>query len=165
MLSGRHHLFLQIDFFIHLGEAPGPRSQSSACRCSQLAMERMLGPGIYTPVWRSMMTTVSVTGGSEFETESFASTFTNPCVDFGILFPCGLFGATCSMLEVEPESVGCYYVALFFYVLLIQGLCSGLIAGQLGENSTIAGGKHSMIMVSIVIFIFIFLAKIGVFPG
>ncbi len=110
-----------------------------------------------------MMSNVTLGSGSDMGMGSFTSTFSNPC-DSGIVFPCALFGGTCSMLEVDPGSVGCYYVSLFFYVLLIQGMCSGLIAGQLGENSAIAGGKHSMIMVSIVVFIFIFLAKLGVFP-
>ena len=34
----------------------------------------------------------------------------------GVLFPCGLFRAVCSMLGVEPGSMACYYVALFFFV-------------------------------------------------
>jgi flagellar protein FlaJ len=110
-----------------------------------------------------MMTTVSV-GGEYAATESFGTTFSNPCSDFDIPFPCGLFGATCIMLDVDPYEVSCYYVSLFFFVLVIQGLCSGLIAGQLGENSAVAGAKHSMIMASIAIFIFVLLAKIGVFP-
>ncbi|MCD6496255.1 MAG: type II secretion system F family protein [Candidatus Aenigmarchaeota archaeon] len=111
-----------------------------------------------------MMTTVSL-GGSETDAiASFSSTFSNPCSDLAIPFPCGLFDGTCSMLDVDPYGVGCYYISLFFYVLVIQGLCSGLIAGQLGENSAVAGAKHSMIMVSIAIFIFILLSKIGVFP-
>ena len=109
-----------------------------------------------------MMTTVSV--GGEYESmESFGSTFSNPCSDFNLPFPCGLFSITCSMLDVDPDSVSCYYVSLFFYVLIIQGICSGLIAGQLGENSAVAGAKHSMIMVSIALFVFILLSKMGVF--
>ena len=110
-----------------------------------------------------MMTSVSIGGGDDF-VGSFSSTFSNPCGEIGIMFPCSLFGGTCMMLDVDESSVACYYVSLFFYVLLIQGVCSGLIAGQLGENSAIAGGKHSIIMVSIVVFVFIFLAKMGVFP-
>ncbi len=109
-----------------------------------------------------MMTTVSM--GGEYESmDSFGTTFSNPCSDLNIPFPCALFGATCSMLEVDPYSVSCYYVSLFFYVLIIQGICSGLIAGQLGENSAVAGAKHSIIMVSVAVFIFILLSKMGVF--
>jgi archaeal flagellar protein FlaJ len=110
-----------------------------------------------------MMQTVSV--GTEDTMGGFSSTFSNPCEDFGIVFPCALFGLTCTVLGVDPLGVGCYYVSLFFYVLLIQGIFSGLIAGQLGENSAVAGMKHSMIMVSIVLFVFIFLANTDVFPA
>jgi flagellar protein FlaJ len=110
-----------------------------------------------------MMSTVSL-GGDEMMASSYSTTFTNPCAEFGIVFPCALFGATCTMLDVEAASVGCYYISLFFFVLLIQGIFSGLIAGQLGENSAVAGAKHSMIMVSVVIFIFMLLAKTGAFP-
>lgn len=102
---------------------------------------------------------------SELGTDFIMQTFTNPCSDLLIIFPCGLFRLTCQMLDVDSESLGCYYISLFFYVLLIQGLSSGLIAGQLGENSVVAGTKHSLIMVSIAVFVFIFLAKLGLFPG
>jgi flagellar protein FlaJ len=110
-----------------------------------------------------MMKTVSI--GGEFEMSGgFATTFSNPCSEFDVPFPCSLFAATCSMLDVDPYSVSCYYVSLFFYVLVIQGIFSGLIAGQLGENSAVAGAKHSMIMVSVAVFLFILLSKLGVFP-
>jgi flagellar protein FlaJ len=103
--------------------------------------------------------------GQESESGMGLTTFTNPCADLILPFPCGLFRSTCSMLDVDPEGISCYYVSLFFFVLLIQGISSGLIAGQLGENSVIAGTKHAIIMVSISIFVFVFLAKMGVFPA
>ncbi len=112
-----------------------------------------------------MMTTVSLGDSSGIGSDEFSASFSNPCADTILPFPCGLFELTCTMFEVDPYGVGCYYVSLFFYVLLIQGICSGLIAGQLGENSPVAGAKHSLIMVSIVLFIFIFLAKLGTFPS
>lgn len=40
-----------------------------------------------------------------------------------------------------------YYKTLFRHLLLIQGLFTGLIAGQVGEGSIKAGIKHSIIMV------------------
>jgi len=103
--------------------------------------------------------------GQENDAGMGLTTFTNPCADFVMPFPCGLFRATCTMLDVDSEGISCYYVSLFFFVLLIQGISSGLIAGQLGENSVVAGTKHSIIMVSISIFVFVFLAKMGVFPA
>ncbi len=115
-----------------------------------------------------MMSPTSM-GGPETEMGDMGgmgfTSFSNPCTQLAIPFPCGLFSLTCSMLDISPESMACYYVALFFYVLLIQGLSSGLIAGQLGENSVVAGTKHSLIMISVSIFIFIFLAKMGMFPS
>lgn len=35
---------------------------------------------------------------------------------------------------------------LFFHAALIQGFCSGLVAGQMGEGEVIAGLKHSVIL-------------------
>jgi len=103
-------------------------------------------------------------GGASSDMEIGLGTFSNPCAELFIPFPCGLFRLTCIMFEVDAEGIGCYYISLFFYVLLIQGMASGLIAGQLGENSVVAGTKHSIIMVSASIFVFIFLSKAGMFP-
>jgi flagellar protein FlaJ len=111
-----------------------------------------------------MMGSATITGGEGEMGGMGFTTFTNPCTQLAIPFPCGLFGLTCMMLDVESDQIACYYVALFFYVLLIQGVFSGLIAGQLGENSIVTGVKHSIIMSSSAVFIFIFLAKVGVFP-
>jgi flagellar protein FlaJ len=44
------------------------------------------------------------------------------------------------------EGSGCYYNGLFVVMVAVQGIFSGLVAGQLGEGSVIAGVKHSMIM-------------------
>ncbi len=85
--------------------------------------------------------------------------FTNPCESTAI-FPCSYFSMICSFFNAS-EGIGCYYLALFFTVVMIQGLFTGLIAGQLGENSVTAGIKHSMIMVLSAIGIFMFLSKAG----
>lgn len=97
------------------------------------------------------------------EMDALAFKFENPCPPDGAIFPCGLFAAVCSSLSVA-QGIACYYVALFFFILLIQGIFSGLIAGQLGENSIVAGTKHSLIMVSAAISIFMVLAKMGLLP-
>jgi len=41
------------------------------------------------------------------------------------------------------------YTTLFFHAAVIQGLCSGLVAGQMGSGSLSAGLKHSVIMMLI----------------
>jgi flagellar protein FlaJ len=39
------------------------------------------------------------------------------------------------------------YEMLFFHASLIQGFCSGLVAGQMGNASINSGLKHSIIMI------------------
>lgn len=88
--------------------------------------------------------------------------FTNPCEGV-ILFPCDYYNAVSSMFT-KNQGIGSYYMAMFFTVVMLQGLFSGLIAGQLGQNSIVAGGKHSLIMVFSSIGVFMFLAKAGFLP-
>ena len=46
------------------------------------------------------------------------------------------------------------YKRLFFHASLLQGLCSGLIAGVMGEGSVLSGLKHSIIMVTVSLLVF-----------
>ncbi|HIE32300.1 MAG TPA: secretion system protein [Methanosarcinales archaeon] len=46
------------------------------------------------------------------------------------------------------------YKRMFFHAALIQGLCSGLIAGVMGEGSVLSGLKHSIIMVTVSLLVF-----------
>ncbi|UCC91342.1 MAG: hypothetical protein JSV39_03435, partial [Candidatus Aenigmatarchaeota archaeon] len=89
--------------------------------------------------------------------------FSDPCRSFYIIFPCGYFDILCTSFAV-PGGIGCYYFALFFTVLLIQAVFMGLIAGQLGENSIVAGTKHSLIMLASIFIIFMFIVKMGLLP-
>jgi flagellar protein FlaJ len=89
--------------------------------------------------------------------------FKDPCGETPSLFPCGLFSVICIAFNVEA-GIGCYYMALFFSVLIIQAIFMGLIAGQLGENSIIAGIKHSLIMLAASFVIFTFLSKAHLLP-
>lgn len=88
--------------------------------------------------------------------------FTDPCANIAG-FPCDLYRVVGAFLGV-PEGIGMYYTSLFFLVVLIQGLFTGLIAGQIGENSIVAGSKHSLIMIFISIGVFLFMAKTGLLP-
>jgi flagellar protein FlaJ len=96
------------------------------------------------------------------QTGSFGFSFSNPCEGVSF-FPCNVFEGIGFLLEVPP-GIANYYISIFFMVVLIQGIFTGLIAGQMGENSIIAGSKHSMVMVFAGIGIFIFLAKLGLLP-
>ncbi|MBP2031152.1 flagellar protein FlaJ [Methanohalophilus levihalophilus] len=46
------------------------------------------------------------------------------------------------------------FTLLFFHATLIQGFCSGLVAGKMGSGSISAGVKHSVIMVLSAYFVF-----------
>jgi flagellar protein FlaJ len=89
--------------------------------------------------------------------------FDDPCSRLSLFFPCGFFELMCASFAVPP-GIGCYYFALFFTVLIMQALFMGLISGQLGENSVIAGVKHSLIMLAAVFIIFMFLLRSGLLP-
>ncbi|MCK4531635.1 MAG: type II secretion system F family protein [Candidatus Aenigmarchaeota archaeon] len=89
--------------------------------------------------------------------------FEDPCSRFYVIFPCGYFDVLCTSFTV-PSGIGCYYFALFFTVLITQAIFMGLIAGQLGENSIVAGTKHSLIMLASVFIIFMFMIKSGLLP-
>ncbi len=89
--------------------------------------------------------------------------FIDPCQNTKGAFPCNFFSGLCLIMGVN-QGITCYYSALFFTVVVLQGLFMGLIAGQLGENSVVAGSKHSMIMVLTAVSIFLFLAKAGLLP-
>ena len=46
------------------------------------------------------------------------------------------------------------YIMLFFHASMIQGFCSGLIAGKMGSGFTASGLKHSIVMMLIAYFVF-----------
>ena len=99
----------------------------------------------------------------EVSAGGFGMTFSNPC-EGAALFPCNYFNSLGALFNMK-ESITLYYTALFFTIVVIQGLFTGLIAGQLGENSVVAGTKHSIIMVTIALGVFLFLAKAGMLPA
>jgi len=101
--------------------------------------------------------------GTTGVTSPLVLAFNNPCDKLYIIFPCAYFDVVCSSFSVA-SGIGCYYFALFFTVLLIQALFMGLISGQLGENSIIAGVKHSLIMLAAVFIIFMFMIRSGLLP-
>ena len=58
---------------------------------------------------------------------------------------CSLFSIICQMFAFGGGGA-CYYNALFIVMAVVQGICTGLVAGQIGEGSIIAGVRHSIIM-------------------
>lgn len=98
----------------------------------------------------------------ETTTGTFTFTFTNPCEGLPV-FPCDAFFVVGNILGVT-EGIATYYISLFFIVVVVQGIFTGLIAGQLGENSIMAGAKHSLVMTIAGIGIFLFIARAGFLP-
>lgn len=62
-------------------------------------------------------------------------------------------GAEAFMGEFDPE----VFYRLYFHAALIQGIASGLVAGQLGEGEWVGGLKHSVIMALIAWVTFVFI--------
>ncbi|MFB6291920.1 MAG: type II secretion system F family protein, partial [Candidatus Nanohaloarchaea archaeon] len=54
-----------------------------------------------------------------------------------------------------------YYKSLLFTMLMIQGICTGAVAGQIGEGSPSAGVKHAMIMLPIAFIAFMYLVGLA----
>ncbi len=92
----------------------------------------------------------------------FGLSFTNPCENVRT-FPCDYFMALGAAFNMPP-GITLYYTSLFFTAVLIQGIFTGLIAGQLGESSVVAGSKHALIMAISALGVFLFLTKAGLIP-
>jgi len=79
---------------------------------------------------------------------------TNPC-----LAPLGMEAFICDIYSlpakyifiIDPTTIGAYYTSLFFFMTVIVSITSGLVAGQISENSVTAGMKHSAIMTGAVV--------------
>ena len=94
---------------------------------------------------------LSIDPNTEFGSGS--SLDSNPCgscIQGGTAISC----IGCSAFFVISDTVGfgdreepkAYYTSVFFVMILMQGIFSGLIAGQIVSNSMSAGVKHSLIM-------------------
>ncbi len=49
-----------------------------------------------------------------------------------------------------------YYKSLLFMMLMVQGICTGAVSGQIGEGSPSAGVKHAMVMLPIAFIVFMY---------
>ncbi len=75
---------------------------------------------------------------SAFFLPTIPPSFTDTTIDFQII----------SGFDLEE------YIMLFFHAAMIQGLCSGLIAGQMGNGNVYSGFKHSVFMMLIAYVLF-----------
>jgi len=76
--------------------------------------------------------------------------FQDPCIECAanptiFCINCSIFSVLCQMFALGSGGP-CYYNALFIMMTIVQGIFTGLVAGQIGEGSVIAGIKHSVIM-------------------
>ncbi len=77
-------------------------------------------------------------------------TFQDPCTtciasSHIYCISCKIYGFVCEMFNLGVGA-SCYYNALFLIMATVQGIFTGLVSGQIGENSITAGFKHSLIM-------------------
>lgn len=72
---------------------------------------------------------------------------------------CSFLYGVCSLFSLGTGNE-CYYKSVFLSMTLVQGLFSGLVAGQIGEESVFAGIKHSLIMVGIGIVVYLIAVNI-----
>lgn len=93
-------------------------------------------------------------------------TFQDPCLVCAgsshiFCITCNLFSVVCQMFALGGGAK-CYYYALFLMMTIVQGIFSGLVAGQIGENSVVAGFKHSAIMTFTGFGLLMILLQVGV---
>jgi len=79
--------------------------------------------------------------------------------------PCYVYFNICSFFHTDRTTMGCYYLALFFSMTVVQSICGGLVAGQISEGSVKAGLKHSLILLLSSFGIFFILVRIGLLGG
>jgi len=82
------------------------------------------------------------------------------CFGFSCLI-CGIYEAIASIFTTNVSGIGAYYIALFFLMSMIQSFFSGLLVGQMSENSVIAGLKHSLVLCFITFGMFAIMVRIG----
>lgn len=113
---------------------------------------------LMVPIFQVTSTTGPGMGGSE------QMGIINPCENpygFGGAI-CGGFQTVCGVFNIDPLGISCYYTSLFFFMSIVQSICSGLVAGQISENSILAGVKHSIIMTAITFGAFNILIRLGI---
>lgn len=72
--------------------------------------------------------------------------FVNPCSGTGDPI-CTIFDVGKYALFVKDfDSIGAYYASIFFWMSMIVAISSGLVVGEISDNSLVSGVKHSLIM-------------------
>ncbi|UCG95251.1 MAG: type II secretion system F family protein [archaeon] len=104
-----------------------------------------------TNVLGSMMSSMTEGFSGMGDIGGFGMQITGPCggPQKGVTASiCSFFSGPCRIFDFGTGS-DCYYKSMFLYMILIQGMFSGLVAGQAGSESISEGFKHGLIMMSI----------------
>lgn len=90
---------------------------------------------------------------------------TNPCAD-----TVGLEAGICAFYSLpakylfllsDPTGIASYYIAIFFFMSIIVAFSSGLVAGEISDNSILSGLKHSIIMTAGVVGALLIIKQVG----
>lgn len=118
--------------------------------------------GIVIGLSQTLIPLMNMNTGTASVAGSSILTFSDPCqgCENGGLscINCSIFTVFCEVFVIEKS---CYYYALFILMAVFQGIFSGLVAGQIGEGSIVAGLKHSAIMTLSGFGILMLLLKVG----
>ncbi|MFB6088410.1 MAG: type II secretion system F family protein [Candidatus Aenigmatarchaeota archaeon] len=76
-------------------------------------------------------------------------------------FICSFFFSICNIFGFG-EGAACYYRSLFFSMIMVEGIFSGLIIGQIEDESIAAGFKHSLILTGIGFVAYILITTTGI---
>ncbi len=137
-MMSQHVLMMYIIFFIFIGIV--------------LAISKTLTP--------MLKMNLSATVGGQ------TANFGDPCISCAnnpnmLCVSCSTFSAVASVFGLGTGASS-YYRSLFLSMILVQGIFTGLVAGQIGENSPKAGIKHSLILTSIGFGVFMISLKLGI---
>lgn len=103
--------------------------------------------------------------GGGFSGMGGISSFSDPCAvctnNKNIMcISCATLPVISSMFSFGTGAIS-YYRALFFSMIIIEGVFSGLIAGQISSNSPVGGLKHSLILTAAGFGIFMIAFRLG----
>ncbi len=107
-----------------------------------------------------LTTTMTMAG---LEGESFFQDPCSPCQQAQAFecISCTVFLGIAKLFSLGSGGTG-YYRGLFFSMLAVQGILSGIICGGIGEKSVKAGIKHSLVLTLLGLGVFMIVVRAGI---
>ena len=119
--------------------------------------------GIVLVLLKFMAPMMSISMGASQFGMSFGGDPCSVCHDPIVCIGCPIFNSVCLSLGLgKTMGAQCYYKGMFFTMILIQAVFSGLISGVIESNSLKAGLKHLIIMSLSGILIFMLIGWLGI---